>query len=141
MTKPLSAAAFLAAALAVSGCDSGPKMVPVSGQVLVDGQPLTVGFVQVAPDGHRAATGKIGPDGRFTLTTTKEGDGTVTGTHKAAVIAVEVLTPSSQKWHAPKKYADVKTAELTVTVPGPTDALKVELTWAGGKPFVEKASD
>src|SRR5262245_36257360 len=133
-----AAALLAAAALFAAGCSSGPKVVRVSGVVLIDGQPLTHGFVQVAPAGYRPATGKIGPDGRFTLTTLTEGDGCVVGTHPAAVIATETLGPGAQKWHAPKKYAATETSGLTVTIDRPTDDLKIELTWAGGKPFVER---
>lgn len=110
----------------------------MSGIVLIDGAPLTHGFVQVAPAGFRPASGPIGSDGRFTLTTLKEGDGCVVGTHPVAVIATESLGPSGQKWHAPKQYAAQDTSGLKVTIDGPTSDLKIELTWAGGKPFVEQ---
>jgi hypothetical protein len=133
-----AAAALLAVSLALAGCDSKPKLVPVSGRVLVDGQPLTTGVVQVVPAGYRAASGKIGPDGRFTLTTSAEGDGCVIGTHQAAVVAHETLGPGAQKWHAPKKYIDPTTSGLSVTVDGPTTDLTINLSWDGGKPFVER---
>jgi hypothetical protein len=133
------AGALAAALFALTGCgDSGPKVVPVSGTVTIDGKPLAYGFVQVMPADWRPATGKIGPDGRFTLTTMKEGDGCVAGTHPVAILASESLSPETTKWHAPKKYADAVESKLTVTVSGPTDDLKIELKWNGGKPFVEK---
>lgn len=125
------------AALTAIGCDSGPKLVKVSGIVLIDGKPLSHGFVQVLPAGQRACSGKIGPDGRFILTTYEDGDGCYTGKHPAAVIATETLGPGSQKWHAPKAYVDSANSGLIVSVDGPTDDLKIELTWNGGKPFVE----
>ena len=141
---PRAAAAALAAAALTAlagGCDRGPKVVPVSGQVLIDGRPLTKGFVRVVPAGYRAATGETGPDGRFTLTTTAAGDGCAVGTHPAAVIGNETLVgQNAQRWHAPKKYLDPATSGLAVTVDGPTDALTIELTWGGGQPFVEKFS-
>lgn len=131
---------LFAAALSAAGCDSGPKVVPVSGTVLIDGQPLTKGSVQVMPEGSRAAAGAIGPDGRFTLTTTDDGDGCLTGTHAARVIGNENVGPTNTRWLAPKKYASPDDSGLTVTITGPTTDLKIELTWAGGKPFVEKGS-
>lgn len=124
----------------LAGCDDGPKIVPVSGQVLIDGEPLTHGFVQVAPAGYRPASGKIGEDGRFTLTTTKPGDGCVVGTHPATVVGTESIDAGSQRWHAPKAYADYESSGLTVTIDGPTEDLKIELSWKGGKPFVERFS-
>lgn len=122
-----------------SGCsDSRPKRVAVSGQVLIDGAPLQYGFVQVVPENDRPASGKIGPDGRFTLTTFEPEDGCVLGTHKVAVIANESIDPQSQKWHAPKSYIDVLNSGLSVEVVEPTDQLVIELTWGDGEPFVER---
>lgn len=141
MVRSLVGVAALAAAVGgLAGCGGGPKVVPVSGVVLVDGVPLTAGTVQVMPAGHRAAAGKIGPDGRFTLTTTDDGDGCVTGTHPARVVGNENVGPTDIRWLAPKKYATPGESGLTVTIDGPTSDLKIELTWAGGKPFVEKGS-
>lgn len=138
---PRLAVLFLVAAAgltAAAGCDSGPKVVPVSGTVLIDGQPLAHGSIQVSVEGHRAAAGKIGSDGRFTLTTTDDGDGVLVGTHKVIVVGTETLGPGAHKWHAPPAYAKYDTSGLTITVDKPTKDLKIELTWAGGKPFVEK---
>lgn len=125
----LAAGAALAAAfLALAGCGGGgPKIVPVSGTVTIDGQPLTYGHVQVLPDGWRPASGRLDGTGRFTLTTTTPNDGCAVGTHPVAVLAGESITPETMKWHAPSKYADVKTSNLTVTITGPTDDLKIEL--------------
>ncbi|CAN5251857.1 hypothetical protein BH11PLA2_BH11PLA2_30310 [soil metagenome] len=125
-----------------AGCDSGTKLVTVSGIVLIDGQPLTHGVVQVAPNGHRAAFAPIGKDGRFTLSTgpNSTGDGVIPGTHRVAVIAHETLGPGSQKWHAPKKYLSVETSGLTITVDKSTNDLVINLTWDGGKPFIETGS-
>lgn len=139
MRRTLLGAALAAALVGLTGCgDGGPKIVPVSGTVTIDGQPLTYGHIQVLPTGWRPATSRIGPDGRFTLTTTVAGDGCAVGTHAVAVLAGESVSPEATKWHAPKKYADSGTSNLTVTISGPTDDLKVELKWGGGKPFTEK---
>jgi hypothetical protein len=126
-------AALVAVVVGLAGCgDGGPKIVPVSGVVTIDGQPLSYGHVQVIPAGWRPASGRIGADGRFTLTTTVSGDGCAVGTHPVAVLAGESLTPETMKWHAPQKYADIKTSNLTVTITGPTDDLKIELKSDGG---------
>ena len=58
------------------------------------------------PTGWRPASGRIGGDGRFTLTTTVAGDGCAVGTHPVVVLAGESLSPETMKWHAPQKYAD-----------------------------------
>lgn len=132
------AGALTVALFALTGCESGPKVVPVSGTVTIDGQPLPYGHIQVLPTGWRPASSAIGSDGKFMLTTTVSGDGCVVGTHPVVILAGESLNPETTKWHAPKKYTDPKTSNLTVTISGPTNDLKVELKWAGGKPFVEK---
>jgi hypothetical protein len=141
MRRVLIVSVFVSATVVcLPGCGSGQKIVPVSGIVLIDGQPLTKGSVQVMPTGHRAATGTIGPDGRFTLTTNDDGDGCVTGTHPVRVIGNENVGPSDIRWLAPKKYSSPEESGLKVTIDGPTKDLKIELTWAGGKPFIEKGS-
>lgn len=135
----ISIVAFCGTALvSASGCGDGrPKRVPVSGQVLIDGKPLDHGFIRVVPLGARPASGRIGPDGRFHLTTFEPGDGAVLGTHSVSVTAGEALSDTATRWHAPKKYSNTQTSGLTVTINGPTDSLIVELTWDGAGPFVE----
>lgn len=115
----------------IVGCGKGrPKLVKVSGQVLIDGQPLAAGvqgFIQVVPQGTRAATGQIDPQtGRFTLTTFDPGDGCVQGTHKVAVI-VRAMVGNESVSLIDEKYADPNTSGLTVTIDKPTDSLTVEL--------------
>ncbi len=142
MYRSILGIATIAASIAsLAGCsESGPRIVPVSGIVLIDGVPLTKGTVQVMPAGHRAASGSIGPDGRFTLTTTDENDGCFTGTHPVRVIGNENVGATDIRWLAPKKYSTPDESGLTVTIDGPTKDLKIDLTWEGGKPFVEKGS-
>ncbi|MBN9523145.1 hypothetical protein J0H58_32295 [bacterium] len=136
----LAGVALGAVLLAAPGCgDGGPKIVPVSGIVLIDGHPLTYGYVQVLPAGWRPASGRIGGDGRFTLTTTTANDGCAVGTHPVTILASESLTPDTTKWHAPQRYTDAKTSGLTVTITGPTSDLKIELKGDGGRP-AEKAN-
>jgi hypothetical protein len=128
----------MAFVLLAVGCGDGrPSRVPVSGRVLIDGKPLTFGYVRLVPENARAATAQIKPDGRFTLKTFEEGDGAVLGTHPIMIQAAERLTETKQRWHAPKKYANPKTSGLTATIDGPTDSLLIELTWDGGRPFIE----
>lgn len=140
ITRMAAAVSAVLVPVLAAGCSGGPRIVPVSGQVLIDGKPLPHGFVQVVPEGFRPASGKIGPDGRFQLTTLQENDGCVVGEHPVAVIGVETINPQSQRWHAPKTYTDPTRSKLTVSIEGKTTDLTINLTWAGGKPFVEHYS-
>ena len=125
----------------VAGCGDGrPKRVRVSGRVTIDGKPLTSGNIRVVPAEERVATGTIGPDGRFTLGTFDKDDGCVLGTHPIAVIAVRRLNSSSVEHLVPKKYGEYTTSGKTVTIDGPKDDLQIELSWEGGKPFIERES-
>lgn len=115
--------------LVLAGCGDGrPGRVPVSGIVLLDGQPLTRGHVRFVPPNDRPSSGDIGPDGRFTLSCFEIGDGAVVGKHQIAVIANEPVGETEMRWHAPEAYADHTTSGLVVEITGPTDALKLELT-------------
>lgn len=128
-------------AMSLAGCDGRPKRVPVSGRVLIDGQPLQRGFIQVIPSDARAANGEIGPDGSFHLTTFDPNDGCVLGTHKVAIIANESQGANAMKWYAPAKYADPLKSGLTLDVTEPRNDVEIKLTWDGGAPFVEKFED
>jgi hypothetical protein len=129
------AAAVVLAVLA--GCDGRPRRVPVSGKVLIDGQPLNRGFITVMPADGRAAIGEIQSDGSFRLTTFDEFDGCLPGTHPVAIESKEHLSPTQTRWLTPQDYAESATSGLSVTIDEPTDNLEIDLTWAGGQPFIE----
>ena len=129
--------------LLAPGCGSrGPKPVPVSGIVTIDGKPLSSGFVRVMTESGRSAGGQIGADGRFALGCFTKVDGCLPGTHKVEVQGFKQLSETRRQWLAPRKYASSATSGLTATIDGPTDVLKIELTWAGSGeagPTVEDA--
>ena len=135
--SPFAAVVLVMVATLLTGCDSRPTRVPVAGQVLIDGEPLGLGTITLVPQGARASMGNIGKDGRFVLTCYEGDDGVIPGTHRVAVSANEGKGDTALKWFAPKKYADFRKSGLTVTIGEETEDLKIELTWDGGKPFVE----
>lgn len=129
---------LLAAAL---GCGESHGLVPVSGTVTIDGQPLTTGQVMVSPPGQRQSIGPLDGQGRFELTCYKKGDGAPVGTFPVAVMAVEQVGERQLRWHAPRKYSNEQQSGLEVTIDGATDDLAIELTWQGSNhsgPFDEK---
>jgi len=130
---------FAVAMASLVGCGDGrPRRVPVAGRVLIDGQPLTTGFVRVIPENARPGIGAIGPDGRFVMTTFEGEDGCVVGTHRVEIIAKQSQGYTAIKWLTPQKYQDVATSELTVTVDKPLENWEIDLTWDGERPFVEQ---
>lgn len=125
--------------LASAGCGDGlPERVKISGTVLIDGQPLERGFIQVIPEKDRTATAEIGAGGKFTLTTFEDQDGCVLGTHKVVIVSNESQGPYAMKWFAPKEYSDMVSTPLKLDVTGPKEDVVIELSWNGGAPFVEQ---
>jgi len=122
----------------VAGCDDRPTRVPVSGTVLIDGQPLRRGNIKFVPENGRPSAGKIGEDGRFTLTCYDGNDGALLGTHRVQVSASRIISDSKIEWHAPRKYADFRTSGMEIEITEPVDDLTVELSSEGRKlPYIE----
>ena len=128
-----------AAAGMLAGCgDERPERVAVAGQVFIDGKPLTCGTVMLVPAGARPSVGAIDPQGRFTLTCFEGQDGAVVGRHPVQVTANKDVDANTIRWFAPKKYANYRTSGLVADIEGPTDSIRIDLTWDGGAPFTEK---
>ena len=129
---------LIAAVGVVTGCGDGrPRRVPVSGTVVIDGAPVPHGFITFIPSEGRSASGQLDSEGRFTLTSYDPGDGTLPGPHRVTVLARESLSETKAKWHAPDKYSKPDTSGIVVDITGPTNDLKVELTWGNQKPYIE----
>lgn len=124
--------------LALLGCGDGrPPRVPVAGTVLIDGKPLTHGFVRFIPTGARPSQAELDENGQFTLTCFGGQDGAVFGEHAIVVDGSEYVSEEARRWHAPRKYADPRTSGLHETIDHATNSLIVKLTWSGGEPFIE----
>ncbi|HEX2476734.1 MAG TPA: hypothetical protein VHK01_18415 [Lacipirellulaceae bacterium] len=84
---------LLAVALTACGCGSKlglPDMVPIRGEVIYKGTPLTQGegtvvYLPAELGNSRQATGAIQSDGTFQLTTMQPGDGAMKGKYKIVV--------------------------------------------------------
>jgi hypothetical protein len=125
--------------VALTGCGDGrPDRVPVSGIVLIDGQPLTRGYVKFVPANGRPSVGTIDKAGKFTLTCFDGGDGAIPGKHRVQVAANRIISDNKIEWYAPPKYADFRTSEIEVEVIKPVDNLTIELKSDGRKlPYIE----
>ncbi|MEO0530753.1 MAG: hypothetical protein AAF266_09300 [Planctomycetota bacterium] len=85
----------MAIAVACLGCGSGGdyRVAPVTGKVLVDGEPLTaakVMFTPVASEGGmmagKAGLGTVKDGGSFAVSTYGSRDGAVVGDHRVTII-------------------------------------------------------
>jgi hypothetical protein len=109
--------------LAVCGCggDSGQlPTAPVSGTLAYEGKPVAKGTIHFHP--------KVGPpasaivkDGKFTLTTYKDGDGAVVGKHRVAIEVVEEVPTkdgdTTTKSVIPKKYSSPDSSGIELDIP------------------------
>jgi hypothetical protein len=135
---PLNLALSLFAMLIATGCGDGrPSRVPISGQVLIDGKPLRLGSIRFYPEVGRASTGRMDEQGRFKLSCYENGDGALVGRHAVSISASEEVGDLKVRWHIPKKYARPETSGLECIVEKPSDAVRFELSWDGGAPFIE----
>jgi hypothetical protein len=128
---------ILAGAGMALGCgQKDVPLVPVSGKVTVDGQPLTSGSVSLVPDvprgneGAQAADkmtmpslsgGKIGPDGTYKIYTGGK-EGAPLGKYKVRIVPSQTETkPDKDAKEAPdigynKKYTDANKTPLRYEV-------------------------
>jgi len=123
------------ACLAAGGCGpKRPETFPVSGRVTYKGQPVARGLVAFYPAEGRMATGDIGPDGRYSLTTFHAGDGALPGRHGVTIDAKRIVGASGQptslreesrmvslgtgkvEWLVPEEYSHHETSPLTTEV-------------------------
>jgi hypothetical protein len=120
--------------VATLGCaEKGPELTEVTGQVLIDGKPLTTGSVVTLPAKGRGARGTIDAEGNFTLSTSDLGSGAIAGRHQVAVIAVEEQKDAALGTPArsliPEKYASAETSGLFIEVtPGEMKPVVLELS-------------
>lgn len=106
------------------------------------GKPVTQGMVMFQPEKGRMGVGKLGSDGRFTITTFTAGDGAIIGRHTVAIEAytqgsgpkppaaapaaddTEVFHASGPVvWLVPENYASSQTTPLTADVKPGSNAI------------------
>lgn len=126
-------------AVIVIGCGGGPQLLPVSGVVTLDGQPVAdAGVLFVPADSGPTTSGTTDAAGRFRLTTANR-SGTLAGRYHIAVNKREFVgdrnlgplpTVAAKdmpvKWIIPEKYSRAETSGLEATV----DRSQCEFTFA-----------
>jgi hypothetical protein len=118
--------------LACSACQKGVETYPVTGQILVGDQPASFAVVTFhpvnAPKEAPRPVATTDKEGKFKLTTFKEGDGAPPGQYQVTVTWRLVTQPDGDEGSAvnqlPDRYAQAKTSNLTATVGSGTNALE-----------------
>lgn len=143
--------------MGLTGC-GGLRLGKVSGRITVDGEPVPDGVVMFYPEAGPTAVGEIRPDGTYSLTTQKQGDGAVVGTHRVTIQATKVgpgsmvepknideelqiarkgpgkgqkwLVPGKVDWVVPEKYSRLQTTTLTARVASGSNTLNFDIPQA-----------
>jgi hypothetical protein len=113
--------AIVVLSLLLSGCRPSyqRETAPVRGQVTVDSQPATSGYVVVVPASGRMAKGIIQNDGSFIMGTYEADDGVQLGTHPVVVHPVPAEENFSRKLPGPtipERYGISSTSHLQIEV-------------------------
>jgi len=141
---------IVSAVLVAAGC-GGPRLGKVAGKVTVAGRPVTTGTIMFTPDSGPSAVGAIGPDGGYTLTTVKSGDGALVGKHRVTIESTtvgpgsladpasfeeelklasqptKILVPGKVVRVVPDKYSQLSTTDLKADVAAGSNAIDFDL--------------
>src|SRR5262245_26494102 len=125
---------LLLALLAAAGCDSGPKIVPVSGVATHNGEPAPSLLLNFHPETGRPSWGITDAKGRFTLEYDARNKGalvskhTVSATYRPSTPDEEMgmVKPHPAIKSITQKYSDSVNSPLKIDISGPADNLEVK---------------
>jgi hypothetical protein len=130
---------LLGIAIVAFGCDSGPKIVTVSGVATYKGQPVSNLRLNFQPEKGRPSWGDTDANGRFTLEYDAQNKGALLGTHTVSARFLpggpdEEMAAAQGKFSkgsqaartVAEKYGDTEKSPLKVEITGPTDNLEVK---------------
>jgi hypothetical protein len=120
----LARVGFAGAVLALAGCGSDQlKTAIVRGTVTYNGKPVPNGTISFIPTSGPSATGEIQPDGSYTLTTYRKGDGAVLGRHTVVIVAMQDMSGRLPEQRnplpppiVPVQYTSLATSDLRAEV-------------------------
>ena len=127
----------------LAGCSHGETTSTVTGKVLVDGQPLTIGTVVFTPDAAKGNTsmheprGKLDANGVFHVFQTKDGGAVSPGWYKISIRAQRLKDPTdrySQMSVIPTKFASPETSGLTLEVVDHPAPVAYDITLSAKEP-------
>ena len=133
----LNRAAFAALFIgAFIGCGRDQSRTAiVRGKITYQGKPVPSGTISFIPTAGPTATGEIQPDGTYTLTTYKTGDGAVTGKHSVVVVAMQDMSSRLPEDRSPMpepivplKYTSIATTDLRAVVEDKENTIDFDLS-------------
>jgi hypothetical protein len=105
-----------------AGCgESKPELIPVTGKVMLDGQPAKEGGVVFHGEGNLKMVGGIATDGTYKMMRNRD-EGVPPGTYRVTVFVTETPADAAgnpvdlPKTLSNKKFMDANSTPLTVTV-------------------------
>lgn len=121
------ATGFSCLLLILGGCDKGPQVVPVTGTVFYNDEPLPFGSIMFQPVRGQPATGQIEEDGTFTMSSFRKGDGATVGRQKVRINCYSSQSPVEKAKPVvgersigtlliPRDYTSFDTSDLTAEV-------------------------
>jgi hypothetical protein len=120
--------------LGVLGCngESGPRYIPVTGKVTLDGEPLTGGTVYFFPENEgQSSYGGITKDGTYELYCVDQA-GAVMGQHRVSVEGPQPVSEPNAKQPenpVPERYTKPETSEIIKEVKDvEKNVIDIELT-------------
>jgi hypothetical protein len=131
--RSLQFAWHFALILLVAGCSRGPKTYRIPGRLVYDdGAPVAGASVVLqtkVEDEVVAARGMATSEGRFDLTTFKDGDGVVAGEHEVSISPVPVPEGSKvPQPPIPQQYWDFATSGLKTDITPQTSEIVVTIS-------------
>jgi hypothetical protein len=121
--RPIAFACLAAVLGTAAGCDSGPKLVKVSGVATYGGKPVPNLRITFQPEKGRPSVGDTDDNGKFTLRYDPEHDGVLVGTHTVTAT-----------YHDPGGVMDRKPSPLVKPVTDKygdgTNGMKIEISKA-----------
>jgi hypothetical protein len=114
---------FVVSMFCLAGCDSGPRLSPVSGTVTLDGQPYPNAQVRFVPETGRPSIGFTDESGVYQLVYIRDEMGTNPGSYAVDITTVHISQSDSDGGKEPPEKLPAKynrQTELKADVqPGP----------------------
>ena len=126
---------LLGVALIASGCGQKfPRTAIVRGKVTYKGKPVPNGTVNFVPVAGKDASGEIQPDGSYTLTSYRPGDGAIPGKYSVVIVAMQDNSTRLPEDRSPLpppivpvKYTSLATSDLKAEVEDKENTINFDL--------------